>query len=313
MRLTISTFRVTAQLAALFVAFVAVPQARGQSTRPEATQPAAASAHGLRVFTAGHSFHVPIIGPLAQIAAAGGFGDHAVAGRQMIGGSSVTQHWALPPDKNLAKQALTAGRADVLTLSPFLPLPDTAIDRYADLMLAHNPAGRVTVQASWVPQDGLLIGRFANAQRDTADLKAVAAFGTAYANQLREQIDGLNARYVPQVGHQAVYLVPVGDAVVRLRERVAGGKVAGIAKQSDLFRDDYGHGREPVYVLAAYCHYAVIYGRNPIGLSVPDALAKTQGLSKGDAAAVNRVLQEVAWEAVTAEPASGVTVANAAK
>ena len=62
-------------LAGLFVALLAaVPAARGQATRPSHDAaaaagiarrrrrpvPPAASRRGLRVFTAGHSFHVPI-------------------------------------------------------------------------------------------------------------------------------------------------------------------------------------------------------------------------------------------------------------
>ena len=105
-----------------------------------------------------------------------------------------------------------------------------------------------------------------------------------------------------------MFLVPVGDAVIRLRERVVRGEVPGIARQSELFRDDLGHGKAPIAVLSAYCHYAVIYGRNPVGLPVPAALTAA-GLGE-HASAVNRILQEAAWEAVTAEPSAGVKPAD---
>jgi hypothetical protein len=56
--------------------------------------------------------------------------------------------------------------------------------------------------------------------------------------------------------------------------------------------------------LAAYCHYAVIYRKSPVGLPPP------AGLRKGDdAESLNRLLQEVAWDAVTHHPLSGVRVA----
>src|SRR5207249_11790887 len=38
--------------------------------------------------------------------------------------------------------------------------PDQGIDRFARLALEHNPEIRITVQASWVPFDGLIYRNF---------------------------------------------------------------------------------------------------------------------------------------------------------
>jgi hypothetical protein len=95
-----------------------------------------------------------------------------------------------------------------------------------------------------------------------------------------------------------VFVVPIGQAVIALREKILDGKAPGLKKQSDLFTDDIGHARAHVMVLNAYCHYAVIYKRSPVGLPVP-ATAKTDEK-------LNRLLQELAWEAVTKHPLSGV-------
>ena len=134
------------------------------------------------------------------------------------------------------------------------------------------------------------------------------AFAIAATQHKREklaaQIKELDEKYRPKTGRLVVHLVPVGEAVLRLRERVLQGKAPGIATQSSLFRDDLGHGKPPIYVLGAYCHFAVIYQRSPVGLPVPESLQKA-GLGK-DTEALNRVLQEVAWEAVTQDPLSGV-------
>jgi len=126
---------------------------------------------------------------------------------------------------------------------------------------------------------------------------------------MRKQVETLNGEYAPKYGRPVVLLVPVGDAVIRLRERVARGEVPGIAGQSNLFRDNLGHGLAPITVLTAYCHLAVIYGRDPRGLPVPDAL-KEFGLGD-NTEKINRILQDVAWEAVTAEPLSGVKSSKA--
>ena len=108
---------------------------------------------GQRVFSAGHSFHMPMPGPLDQIAKAAKIDGHKIAGLQGLGGSTVTQHWNLPDEKDNARKALKTGKVDVLTLSPHLMMPDEAIDKFTALMLEHNPNGRVTIQASWYPFD----------------------------------------------------------------------------------------------------------------------------------------------------------------
>lgn len=56
--------------------------------------------------------------------------------------------------------------------------------------------------------------------------------------------------------------------------------------------------------LNAYCHYAVIYRKSPVGLPVPSIL-KTTKLGE-DEEKLNRLLQELAWDAVTKHPLSGV-------
>jgi hypothetical protein len=278
----------------------ALPASRGQTSPidPPRSQ---------RVFVAGHSFHMPIARILDQIARGAGIAGEKLAGTQGIGGSSVTKHWELADDQDRARKAIRAGQVDVLTLSPFLnPMPDPAIAKFTALLLENNPQGRVTVQASWYPMDGP--GNdprtFTNAKRDDADPTLFHQAWAPFTDKLRAQVESLNAEFAPRAGRPVVFLVPVGEAVIRLRERVVKGEVPGIAKQSALFRDNLGHGNAPISVLTAYCHYAVIYGRNPVGLPVPDTFKAAE--PGKDTEAINRVLQEVAWEAVTAEPLSGV-------
>ena len=63
-------------------------------------------------------------------------------------------------------------------------------------------------------------------------------------------------------------MVPVGQAVLALRQKIAAGSAPGLAKQTDLFTDSIGHARPPLAVLVAYCYFAEIYGRSPVGLPV---------------------------------------------
>ena len=96
-------------------------------------------------------------------------------------------------------------------------------------------------------------------------------------------------------------VAPVGQAVLALREKVIAGQAPGIKKQSELFTDPIGHVNHQIKVLETYCHYAVIYRRNPVGLPVPKILA-----AQPEAEALNKLLQELAWNAVKSHPLSGV-------
>ena len=56
--------------------------------------------------------------------------------------------------------------------------------------------------------------------------------------------------------------------------------------------------------LVGYCNYAVIYRRSPVGLPVPNVLKQAK---LGDnEEKLNRLLQELAWDAVVHHPLSGV-------
>jgi len=254
---------------------------------------------GPRVFVCAHSFMIFTGQQLPPMAEAAGiaYGD---AGTQMIGGSRTLQHWNVPDDRNLAKKALREGAVDVLLVSPQLLLPDEGIDSFTKLGLEKNPNLRVLVQASWPSRDGNL-GPFKNEMRDTAtvaDLKAMLdGYETTWLKPLERQVNALN----DSVGKPAVRIVPVSRAVFALRERVALGTAPGMAKQSDLFRDDLGHPQPPLTALVTYCHFAAVYGRSPVGLPVPETLK-----SLPDAGAMNSLLQELAWQAVISYPLSGV-------
>jgi hypothetical protein len=284
-----------------------LPQRTGAKRKgPRVTEPGARSTpasaglpEGPRVFVCAHSFMIFTGQQLPPMAEAAGIA-YRDAGTQMIGGSRTLQHWNAPDDRNLAKKALSEGAVDVLLVSPQLLLPDEGIDNFTKLGLEENPNLRVLVQASWPSRDANL-GPFKNEMRDTAtiaDLKSMRdGYETTWLKSLEKQVSALNT----DAGKSAVRVVPVGQAVFALRERVAQGTAPGIAKQSDLFRDDLGHPQPPLAALVTYCHFAAIYGRSPVGQPVPATLKNFP-----DAVAMNRLLQELAWQAVISYPLSGV-------
>lgn len=281
---------------ALFALALAVSPAR------PADEPAAPK--GLRVFSAGHSFHVFVPGVLTDIAKGAGIKDHKHLGTSSIGGSRTIQHWDQPDDKNKTKAALKEGTVDVLTLAPIYH-PDAGVDNFVKLALEHNPNVRVTVQASWLPYDvydpDYQKKRPEKVDRNARTVAELKALHLKYSAPQDEQVAEINKRH----GKAVAFVVPVGQAAIRLRGRIIDGKAPGLKTQEELFVDPIGHATEPLRVLNAYCHYAVLYKRSPVGLPVPAGLKSAKNPAWNEK--LNAVLQEVAWEAVTAHPLSGVT------
>ena len=235
---------------------------------------------------------------------------------QMIGGSTPMQHWNEgngDDSKNRAKAALLKGgdKVDVFTMSPNAIMPEEGIDHFGDYVIAHNKNARIMVQNSWGAYDGHGStpsvggtggGSFTNADRDKATISDVAEWINAlnapggYLEKLRTQLDGINKR----AGHQIAYVVPSGQAVYTLRARVIEGKVPGLTKQSDMHLDPIGHPKPPTAHLVAYVWFAAMYRQSPIGLQ---ALVDKKDPTS---AAREKILQQIAWNAVLNEPMSGV-------
>ncbi len=268
---------------------------------------------GLRVFTVGHSFHAWVGGLLANVAELAGIKGHE-AQVMSLGGSTVEECWEIPdvkdrkpspktPKENTAKEALAAGRVDVLTLSPIW-MPDPGIEKFARLGLQGNPHIRVTVQEYWLPNDTyepkypLDIHKQPTVDHDAATVPQLTKAYEAYNHDVEAYVAGINQ----VIGKNVVLIVPVGMATLELRKRIIAGGVPLLTKQSQLYRDPWGHPQPPLQMLSAYCHYAVIYRRSPVGLGMPKLLMTGYNDPK-----LNLMLQQIAWEAVTHHPMTGVT------
>ena len=264
---------------------------------------------GLRVFTCGHSFHVWAAKIIADMAEGAGIKGHQIAGLSSIGGSRVIQHWDVADEKNLAKKMLAEGKVDVLTLSPIW-LPDEGIEKFAKLAFEHNPDIRITVQEYWLPNDEYNpvypLDTRKVVDHNATDLAELRKANARYEHDIEEHVRKINAG----LGKNALVVVPVGAASVALREQIVAGKVRGLKVQWRLFADMWGHPTTPLKVLAAYCHYAVIYRRSPVGLPMPPELEQNREFANP---ALNKLLQELAWDAVIHNPMSGVQMAAETK
>ncbi len=296
-------FPFTSRVAICCLALLAgrLPMAAPADAQEKKSDKPADAVKGQRVFSCGHSFHFFVPPILSDLAKGAGIADHQAVGLSSIGGSRVIQHWDVPEEKNKAKEALRAGKVDVLTLSP-IHLPDEGIENFAKLALEHNPKVRVTVQEFWLPFD--IYDTTFKLRPKKVDHNALTGEGLRklhepYFKSMDDHVRDLNKK----LGKDVLYVVPVGQAVIALREKIIAGEAPGLKTQEDLFSDPIGHAKPPLQALVAYCHFGVIYGRTPVGLPMPAVLARSN--PKPDDK-LNRLLQELAWEAVTAHPLSGV-------
>jgi hypothetical protein len=231
---------------------------------------------GQHVLITGNSFQNFVDHHLAVLAASGGIKGHLRGG-----------------------DPLAAVKVDVVACNPWFRVHDKADKGLDDLTaraLKHNPDIRVLAQVGWLPYDDPVFPKDEKAREKTnwnaRAMKDVRKIHLAYSENANAQVQALNKRH----GKQVVFVVPVAQAVIALREKVAAGEVPGLKAQDDLFADSIGHARPPVELLTAYCHFAVIYRRTPVGL--------TPKGSKDEK--LHRLLQELAWEAVCKEPLSGM-------
>ena len=265
--------------------------------------PAEEAAVKTRVFYTGHSFAGAPSNWLGILAKQAGIGGYENLGRQSLGGSQVIHHWNLADDKNAAKKALATGNVDILTLSPNMQTPDEGIDRFVDLAMKHNPQVRVMVQGSWMTWDGLGKSGIRNAERDSQPVSGVRERTEKHMGELRTQLAAINARH----GRQVCTLIPVGTAVVRLREFIAEGRLPGFTKASQLFVDDIGHSHPVIPHVQTYMYFAAVFHRDPRGLRTGLGMngwsVSKHGPMPPD---LTPLLQQLAWETMQAEPLGGL-------
>lgn len=301
------TMKTFSFLSALVLVVLSPSPARAEAAAPSAV--AAPITKGQRVFTCSHSFHAFVYKLVEEMATGAGITDHVSAGISSIGGSRVMQHWDAHDEKHQAKEALTAGKVDVLTLSPIW-MPDEGIEKFAILGFEHNPDIRVAVNEFWMPNDEYVpaypLQTRKKVDHNATDMTQLRKAQTDYDGDVDKYCAEINKK----LGKTVVYTVPVGMAALALREKVVAGQAPGVKTQAELFRDMWGHPNAHLRVLAGYSYFAVIYRRTPVGLPMPQDLAKAPGMTDDEKQKLNTLLQELAWDAVVHHAMSGVVGKN---
>src|SRR2546421_2162729 len=209
---------------------------------------------GQRIAWAGHSFLVFVPPILRDIATSAEVKEQSYPAFSGIGGSRVIQHWDVPEDKNKVKAALRDGKVDVLVLSPIW-LPDDGIEKFVQLAVEHNAKARIHIQEFWMPFDrrekDIKKDRPKKVERGERTAKDLHDLHAAYFRSMGEHVRALRKKH----GEAAVFVVPAGQAVIALRERIISGKAHGVKTQDDLFTDAIGHAPPPLQALVGDCHY----------------------------------------------------------
>lgn len=263
---------------------------------------------GLRVLFDGNSWFKPFVPDCVadQVKAAG------IQGHKEL--------LAKPGDLNPATSPIAAGEVDVYmhcihwwSWAFEQGGRDFEAAKVVEMGLKANPDFRAYYEAAWLVHDGVAIG-FKNSDEqwkafyDGQKLADVQAALDKERTRIEPKADEINQKY----GKAVVFIVPVGDAVIKLRALMLEGKYPGVTKQSDLWLDHMPHPGVHVKVLSGYCNFAAIYRMSPVGLKIScDRNAMRPTGEKDLTDEQHAILQKIAWETVSKYPYAGIAKAKA--
>ncbi|MCH2175059.1 MAG: hypothetical protein MK193_04965 [Lentisphaeria bacterium] len=246
---------------------------------------------GKNIYMTGHSFLLAkgyAVKKLDILANGAEITKHKIVDWNYAGGrnGAVDKWWSKGSDKN-PRKAITASQVDILLICIHFPKEggpqEKAILNFAKLMLKHNPKGKIYLVATHAPNDGNMHGGW-NA-RTKLELIGLEFTYTIYYKRL---IDKMNS----QIGQILIEEIPLYSAQNNARKMILEGKLPGVTKQSELYKDAMGHLSEIGERLHAYTIYASIYKHSPIGLST------TEWETTPEEKVLNEALQKAAWQAV---------------
>ncbi|UFM65643.1 hypothetical protein LOS78_18630 [Paracoccus sp. MA] len=264
----------------------------------------------LRVYHLGHSLvgrDMPAM--LAQLAGQGH--DYAL---QLGWGTALREHFQGPdaingyeqenatPRHREAHEALQSGDYDAFVMTEMVRLQDAIqykesrlyAGKWAAEAAAANSEAQIFLYESWHALD------------DQPDW-------------LSRLPDDLETMWKPallwpaaRAADRPVWLIPVGQVMARLVAEAEGkGGIAEMTSREDLFaRNPDGsldsiHPNDLGSYLVALTHYAVLYGKSPVGL--PHQLLRADGNpAEAPSPELARRMQELVWEVVSAEPLTGL-------
>jgi len=261
----------------------------------------------LQVFHLGHSLvghDMPVM--LAQLAGEG----HSFHS-QLGWGTFLRQHWEadIPvkgyaeenthPQHREPREALATGVYDALVLTEAVEIKDAIryftpalyLHRFADLAWVSNPKTRVCLYETWHPTNG----------EEDWYMRIDRDLGLYWEGEILRRALAYDEERRP------IYVIPGGQVMSAVaREIDKRGTVGPLQSRDDLFSDNIHFSDYGAYLMAL-THYAVLYGRSPVGL--PHVLTKLDGSHAADLGPeAARMMQEVVWRVVTSYAPTGVSV-----
>jgi hypothetical protein len=231
---------------------------------------------------------------------------------QLGWGATLKSHWDgdVPgfkeenanPRFEAVDEALKSGRFDALVVTEMVEIKDAIahfdsgkyLARWAKLARSTNPEIRVFLYETWHNLDdpaGWL-------ERIDTD-QGLYWEGTILRQAMA--VDGVGT----------VYVIPGGQAMAAMTREIEAGRVPGMTRREDLFAlnpdgsQDMIHMSDKGAYLIALTHYAVLYGKSPVGL--PHALLRADGTpADAPSAEAAGIMQEVVWRVVTGYALTGV-------
>ena len=222
---------------------------------------------------------------------------------QLGWGASLMNHWQgdvpgrakenLPPAFRPVDQALDSGEYPVVVLTEMVELRDAIrwhdsaryLAKWALRARAANPDVRLYLYETWHRLD----------DPQGWQARIVADFSALWDAQVLRPA-------VAKAG--VIHVIPGGQVMAALVVAAETGKLSGLTGAQDFFADTIHFNDLGAYAMAL-THFAVIYGRSPVGL--PHRLMRADGVMAvppPDGAVAQ--MQALVWQVVTRLPLTGV-------
>jgi hypothetical protein len=265
----------------------------------------------LRIIGTGHSFMAPGYRTLNDIAAGTNSQQqlYTHTGGGITGSTrykweqenGIFQFDRKPKPKLLA--SLSNAAWDVMTWGPYFNDRPEYYTCWMDFALKYPPEMKFCLSDAW-PQLYQLEKKPESESEMTHEV-------FQKMNQDREVVyNGLIETLREQYGER-IFIMPTNRAFTLIAQRHLANPLPGVeglhravgGKERSIWRDTLGHIGEGFERLEGYVFFATLYGKNPADLPADLPFKDYGGFPNAE---LDRIFREVAWEAVTAHPFSGV-------
>ena len=232
-------------------------------------------------------------------------GQQHTTGYHIRSSAPLNYMWANPGDNSgvdpaTLNHALPEQQWNAVTLQPYVTSfasiastlgTDTQVINDAMALTRTNPLNsgtRFFIYAAWPAAD---LGTYETAwsRPATADNSQLTMLARAYFDKLYQAVSAQ---------HPDVRMIPAGETLFRVDQRIRSGEIPGLTSISQLYGDTYHLNDLGCHVIAAAA-YATMFSASPVGQPYSSATSPASPETI-------RALQETAWGVVTSHSYTGV-------